>query len=287
MKKKILATVTAILAAIAIAGITIGIFNIYKRDTTAENISFPDKLGVWWWDNRIDDTYLNFAYEQGVTDIYYYASSFTQKISDFIEKADKKNIKVYWLCGKYEWIEDNAALYAKIEEYRNFQQQSEHKFAGIHFDIEPHQHPDFESDRQRLITDYVRLTFSLSEIYQDIHIEYDIPFWLHDEITVNGIKKPAYAFVIDNADDVTVMSYRDSAEAIYDCAREETEYATSVGKVIDFGVETSENEDDIVTFYEEGAEFMQSQLSELRKIIPDNCGISVHHIKSWKELKQR
>ena len=181
MKKKILAAITAILAAIAIAGITIGIFNIYKRDTTAENISFPDKLGVWWWDNRIDDTYLNFAYEQGVTDIYYYASSFTQKISDFIEKADKKNIKVYWLCGKYEWIEDYAALYAKIEEYRNFQQQSKHKFAGIHFDIEPHQHPEFKSDRQRLITDYVRLTFSLSEIYQDMLRENGIPFVCRQE----------------------------------------------------------------------------------------------------------
>ncbi len=275
-------TIFAVISAVIIATIIIVTARLCAKNENT--IDVKPITGVWWWDNRLDDSYLDFACKNGVTEIYYYASSFTDKLGDFIGKANDKNVRVYWLCGKYEWIEDPDTLYGKIDEFLEFQSESEHKFSGIHFDIEPHQHPDFDSERDRLITAFAELAISIKVKYPNISTAYDIPFWLHDEITINGVIKPAYAFIIDNANSVTVMSYRDSAEAVYECAREETEYAVAVGKTLNLGVETSENEDDIVTFYEEGAEYMNDQISELRKILPKNFGVAVHHIRTWREL---
>ena len=68
-------------------------------------------------------------------------------------------------------------------------------------------------------------------------------------------------------------------------AKEEIEYAKVNNKTLNLSVETSQNEDDIVTFYEEGKDYMMNELSKLRDMIPKNFGIAIHHIKSFYELK--
>lgn len=284
MKKKIAIFIACILMIALIAGITAGI--IISKKKSAENTAKNVVSAVWWWDNRIDDSYLDFAKNNGVKEIFYYTSSFTQKTRDFIAKANASGIKVFWLTGKYEWIEDPAPLYSKIEEYIAFQNESAYKFEGIHFDIEPHQHPDFDSERTRLISSLISLASYLRDTYHDIKIEYDIPIWLHDEILFNGKSKPAYAHIIDLASRVTLMSYRDSAEEIYKSAKDEISYAVETGKTLVLGVETGGNDDDIVTFDEEGSSYMYEQLDILKSMIPSDYTIAVHHIKSWREMRR-
>ena len=296
MKKRtvVLLTVVAVLVVLTsgiVSGVLAGKGVFSKPDPGASDgggdaptVSSERPFGVWWWDNRLDASYLNFALEQGVNEIYLYASAFSDRTSAFLSKAAAHDVKVFWLAGKYEWIDDPTSLYGKMAEYRAFQQAAEYKFAGVHFDIEPHQHPDFDTERERLISAFVTLTANLHRDFPEEFIEYDIPFWLDDEIEMNGERKPAYAFVIDNASRVTVMSYRDSADKIYDCAKEEVLYAESIGKTLNLGVETGENED-IVTFFEEGAEYMYAQLDALRQMIPSGFGTVVHHIKSWRSLR--
>ena len=58
---------------------------IYKNN---KNNNEKEILGVWWWDNRIDSSYLDFAQENGVTEIYYYVSDFNEKIANFIKEAN-------------------------------------------------------------------------------------------------------------------------------------------------------------------------------------------------------
>ena len=242
-------------------------------------------LGVWWWDNRIDDSYLDFAEDNGVTEIYYYVSTFNDKVANFISKANAKDIKVYWLTGKYEWIEDNSQLIQKMDDFLSFQSTHPNAFAGVHFDIEPHQHPQFEERRQELLTKFIDLTYNLKSTYNNVFIEYDIPCWLNDEIFYNGTTKPAYAHIIDNANRVTLMSYRDNAQAIYDFAKDELIYAQSINKPLNLGVETQDVNENIVTFFEEGKNYMYNQLNNLKTMIPKNYGLCIHHIVSWKELK--
>lgn len=278
MKKKILLSIIFSVFVIALIGIVAKLYLNSKDDQL--------KFSIWWWDNRIDTTtYLDFAEDNNINEIYYYSSSLNDKTNSFIEQANSKNIKVYWLIGKYEWIEDNSLLDEKFATYIAYQNAYKNKFEGIHMDIEPHQHPEFKSRRQELITKYVELVIALNNKYKDIKLEYDIPFWLDDKVTIDSITKPAYEFVIDNSSKVTVMSYRDSAEKIYDVAKEEIEYAKVNNKILNLSVETSQNEDDIVTFYEEGKDYMMNELSKLRDMIPKSFGIAIHHIKTFYELK--
>lgn len=240
---------------------------------------------VWWWDNRLDESYLDFAHDKGVKEIYLYASSFSERISDFLVRADALGMQVYWLTGEYQWIHDSAPLLEQLDAFRRFQQTAPVPFAGLHLDIEPHQDPNFEQNRVACITALIALADTLQNKYPDLHIAYDIPIWLHDMITCQGVTKPAYAHMIDRASRITLMSYRDSCEEIYRSAEDEIRYAVQAGKPLDLGVETQPNDDDIVTFYEEGAGYMYRELASLREKLPSDFGIVIHHIKSWRELR--
>lgn len=255
---------------------------IYKNN---KNNNEKEILGVWWWDNRIDNSYLDFAQENGVTEIYYYVSDFNEKIANFIKEANLKNIKVYWLTGKYQWIEDYASLKNKINEFLNFQSTNNNLFAGIHFDIEPHQHPEFKQRREEILFEFIDLTYKIKSDYNNIFIEYDLPCWLDDVIEYNGESRPAFEYVFDNANRITLMSYRDSAEKICNFAKDEIDYATKNNKKLILGVETQDVNDSIVSFFEEGKEFMNQELKLLRELIPKNFGIAIHHIVSWFDLK--
>ena len=244
---------------------------------------------MWWWDDTLDtQTYLDFLQENDVNEIFYCSDNFDLATSTFISKANSKNIKVYFLAGEYQWLTNSAPLYNKIDKYLEYQNNfPKSKFSGIHLDIEPHQHENFSLNevRKNLITNLVSLVYDLSTKYASIHFDYDIPFWLDDTVTFNQTTLPAYAHIISYADRVTIMSYRDSAEAIYNCAKDEIEFAKSIKKTLILGVETHSTEGDKVSFMEEGKSYMLQEISKLEKMLPDNFGISIHNAETWKNLK--
>lgn len=279
-KKGVFIAVTTITSVIIFAAVITMICVFTLGKSKKSNRPF----GVWWWDNRLDRSYMDFAADNGINEIYLYASSFAQKITDFITDASAKDMKVYWLAGKYQWIEDDTSLIELMNGFVEYQNTSQSKFQGVHFDIEPHQHPEFEKRRQELITAFVSLTSKLRKSYPDVFIEYDLPFWLEDEIEFDQKTKPAYAHVMDNAARVTMMSYRDKAEDIYDIVKDEIEYAINISKPLNLGVETGENKDEFITFYGKGKSYMYKQLDIVRDMIPENFGTVIHHIKTWREL---
>ncbi|MDE5943328.1 MAG: hypothetical protein K2H30_03875 [Clostridia bacterium] len=133
-------------------------------------------LGVWWWDGNLSaDTYLSFAEENGVTEVYYCDDGFNGQSASFIKNAADRGMKVYWLAGEYQWLRNDEPMYALIDGFVQFQSNSEYRFEGIHLDVEPHQDPDFERDRALLINSLVSLAYGLSVEYPDIKFEYD-PF---------------------------------------------------------------------------------------------------------------
>ncbi|MBQ9785893.1 MAG: hypothetical protein IJW25_00305 [Clostridia bacterium] len=243
-------------------------------------------FGVWWWDDTLGVEYLNFAESNGVTEIYYCNSDFDESTANFIKQANDKGIKVYWLDGDYRWLSDATNLHNKLNKYINFQNNyPKSKFAGVHLDIEPHQNEYFDIQREELITSLIELIADLKQTYTNILFDYDIPFWLDDEITYNNSTKPAYQYVIDIAERTFLMSYRDDAESIYNVSEDEIEYAKLVNKVIVLGVETQSSEGDNVSFQEEGKQFMNQEITKLKELIPANFGICVHQIKTWFSLQ--
>ena len=250
----------------------------------APRLDIQNTLGVWWWDNRLDSSYLEFAVNNGVDEIYYYTSTFSENNRSFIQSANSYDVSVYWLTGEYTWIENPQDFHSELEKYISFQENSENTFSGVHLDVEPHQHPNFEERREELIGSYISFIYNVTTSFPNISFDLDIPFWLDDIITFNGQTKEAYKFLIDYADRTFIMSYRDSAEKIFDVAREELEYSSSVNKPIFLGVETGD-EEDVVTFNQESKSYMYSELNKLSSLSNLNFGVSIHHIKTWSELK--
>lgn len=256
--------------------------NVFTRKTP-----LPEPKGVWWWNSDLPaEQYLSFVKTQGINEIYYCNSSFTEETANFIKKAGRYGCKVYWLAGEYQWLTDCSGLVQNLERYQDYQtNHSTAQFAGIHLDIEPHQDPNFKTKRTELLINLVILVKTLKNNYPLITFDYDIPFWLDDELTIEGSTQPAYAHIIEAADRTFIMSYRDTASAIYDTAKEEIAFAVSKNKTIFLGVETYSKEGDHVSFQEEGKNYMNGELDKLRAKIPTNFGIAIHQIETWYDLK--
>lgn len=238
---------------------------------------------VWWWNDSLSAEYLDFAYSNGVNTIYYCSSKFNDETNTFIEKANNYDMDVYFLTGDYSWIENRTGLNNLINKFEEYQLTYSNKFKGIHLDIEPHQHPEFRQRRAELIGYLIDIACDLS--VKEYDIQYDIPFWLDDNITRNNIEKKAHEWMIDYADNVTIMSYRDSKSAILDVAKDEYNYAASINKNIMVSVETYSLEGDFVSFYEEGKEYMISVINDIYDDeISGINGIAIHHIQRWYEM---
>lgn len=265
-----------------------------QTSTTTDNstsMSSKDDVvkGVWWWNNKLDDSYLDFAYENNINEIYYCDSRFNEDTNEFIKKANSKEIKVYFLTGDYSWLNDDSGLIEVINKYIQYQNTHKYIFAGIHLDIEPHQDPSFNTNRNLLLTKLALLVVDLNNNYPNISFDYDIPFWIEDEITVLNETKPVYQFILDNANRVFIMSYRDSFDAILNVSANELDYSLKHKNNLVLSVETYSQEGDMVSFYEEGKAFLNEVIEQLFVSINEKngaCGISIHQIATWYDLKE-
>lgn len=252
-----------------------------------EPTSQTSALGTWWWSKNLNvDEHIEFAKQNGVTEIYYCDYSLNENVADFVEKACKNNLNVYFLAGEKEWLEDRTSLDKLIEKYINFQNTHQYKFSGIHLDVEPHQFSDFKQNRANYLYMLVDLISTNKTLYSQIKFDYDIPFWLDDEIEFNNIIKQTYKHILDFADRTFIMSYRDTCEKMIDVSADEIEYAKQNNRVLFLCAETYSEEGDIVSYYEEGKSYMLGELTKLRSQLPDTFGIAVHNIKTWKNLEE-
>ena len=256
---------------------------VYKTDLT---------VGTWWWHRDVDESkYLEFAARNSVNEIYYYQTAFDEKAREFVKKANDKGIKVYVLWGDKNWVVDSSPLETLIERYREYQVLNQDaQFEGIHLDIEPHQFSDFNENstkREEYLTMFVHLVYNIVNQNSDIKFDFDIPAWFDDEITLYGVSKALYKHVIDIANRVFVMSYRDSAEKIIAFAEDELNYAKEQNKKIFLCVEMNSEEGDNVSFKEESKIVLYEQLKMLEKIVNQDFGVSIHYIETWYSLKDK
>jgi hypothetical protein len=243
--------------------------------------------GVWWWNINYDpNIYLPFLKENGITEIYIEDARFSEETSAFIKDANSKNIKVFLLQGLKDWILDHTKLTKIIEKYRIFNKNYPNTtYSGLHLDVEPHQFDDFQERRVYYLEKYVQFVYEIVNENPDINIDFDVPFWLHDEIEYNGQTKMVYKHLIDIGNRIFIMSYRDTAEAIVKCAIEELEYAKEKGKMLFLCVETKSSEGEHVSFQEDGKKVMYEELRKLGNLVNQTYGVSIHHVKTWYDLK--
>ncbi len=278
MRKKLVISISIILVVALALGV--GLSFGLKKD---ELPSFADIVGVWCWDENINYKYIDFACQNGVDEIYLDASLTSE--NKIISYANDKGMDVYWLYGNKECVVDFDILVRAIDKFVIYNDTYDCKFKGVHLDIEPHQFDDFDERREYYITRLVELIDYINREYRSLDITWDIPFWIDDAIEFSGVSKEAYKHIIDLADGVVFMTYRDSAEDIYKLAKDELDYAKSTGKIIFLSVETNDvDEAEKVTFFEEGASYMYEQLEKLKTLIDVPYGLCIHHLESWYDL---
>lgn len=249
-------------------------------------------VGTWWWHQNVDeDKYLDFAKKNSVTEIYYYNTAFNEKTANFVQKANKKGIKVYVLWGDKDWVVDSTPLKNHIQNYKEYQiNNPDYKFEGIHLDIEPHQFEDFDETpqkRKEYLTAFANLVYEIVDENPDIKFDFDIPAWFNDDILLNGETKPLYQHITNIANRVFVMSYRDTAKSIINFAKDELNYAKTINKKIFLCVEMNSSEGDKVSFKEESKKYMYRELKKLEQELDQDFGVSIHHIETWYKLKKR
>jgi hypothetical protein len=262
--------------------------------TSSPRIPFEkDKevLGVWLWYVSLDSAqqykYLDFAEKNGINEIYY-CNDLKDKtnIGSFVARAQKRGIKVYLLVDDYKFIWDHALFARTMERFIAYQNKApeNQKFAGLHLDIEPQIHPRYDENALAFLQDYMDFVVWACSTYSPAGtFDFDIAYWFDNEVTYRGEKTQLYKALITEADRVFVMSYKDTAERMYDTAKEEIAFAKSLNKQIVLGAETGEIKDEPeISYYGKGSAYMHEQLHKLAALIDyDNYGLSIHHMASW------
>lgn len=273
---------------------------------SAGTASAQTSKGVWWWRGEdvanpsVAAKRLDFIAKHGVGEIYFCVDlrKYHKETRSFVKAAGAKGVRVALLAGDVSWIRPGNRGFAEtLVAYRSYQRHAApgEKFYALHLDVEPHQDAKLSDVRKwQLYADFVLRAAA------DVHaagekIEWDIPFWLDDKRVAYGDREdaPLLDVLTENSDCITLMSYRDTAEAMLDVSKTEIEMAKARNVRVVLGAETGETgEGSIVTFFEEGAVKMDAELAKVSEAleaakVPSGAGIAIHHLGGWEKLVEK
>ncbi len=268
-------------------------------------------LGTWWWSFASDtpslrEKRLRWLAANHVNEIYLCCPSLvwgnreaaTETLRSFVAAAGRRGIRVALLDGDVSWIQSgDTGFWRTFEAFTNYQArvESDERFYGLHLDIEPHQEEGYWSHEADALSRYWNLVSATiaPQVRSTGHsLEFDTPFWWDEKTVTVGNKKRNLAELVSSvADTVTLMSYRDTAQAIYNCGAGEVPMSLAVGNKLVFGVETYSLEGDYVSFMEESQQIMFEELDKLRAILRENhpggtFGVAIHDVGHWESLKR-
>jgi hypothetical protein len=269
--------------------------------------SFAEKpiKATWLWQTTLiasePDQILAFSKAQRINLLYlkidttrtaaYYQS--------FIKRAREAGIEVHALGGKGTWaLEQNRSqILALVDWVHRYNQTvpAAETISGIHLDIEPHVLPEWKTDKNSIIRQWMgNVDAYLQQAKKDpsLHVGCDIPFWLDKTYLPDDPDTTLTEWLIGKHDHVTVMAYRDRVDgsnSISSLVPNELAMAEALGKKIVLAVETKQSsEGDFVTFYEEGKAHMNGELEKLTALLsshPSYAGTAIHSYEYWKALK--
>lgn len=283
-------------------------------------------LGVWWWNintilvnsgNVTVDKMLDFLIQNKVSEIYlcidkmlpqfeqdaqggYVDQGFVTEadVRGFVEKAGKFGIRVAALSGSARWIypsNNRLGIENYFDKYRSYQQNANEneKFYAMHLDVEPHQLPEFRTNRSEVMqwfADFVVYTYDRAKEL-NAKLEWDIPFWLRDIVKHPKTESDIILgeLMAIYSDTLTIMSYRDTAQQIYNVSVDQIAFAKKHNSKLILGAECYSEEGDHVSFMEEGKNELARQAKLLRGIMDglglESYGFAVHQSHTWFLLK--
>lgn len=310
MKKKFLLLVMSLMTAF-----------VSVPSFASSSVTAPHRA-IWIWEDEsyamveksaAAETAMDIMKKNGVDTLYLYADAFKNRnllierpdlYGKLIERAHQRGMRVYALLGSaylntetYILPERRADALAMFQRVLTYNQMAPHsaQFDGINMDIEPHLLDAWQDDtRIQLMTHFLNMSadlMHLKALYKvDLSVGPAIPFWLDGmEVEWRGKRKLVSEHVIDLYDYVALMDYRDKAEgkdSIISHAESEIKYANRTGKKVVIGLETTKNDLNKVTFYEEGPLEMEGEIGKVTAAFKKDAsfdGYALHHYGAWRK----
>jgi len=218
------------------------------------------------------------------------SSELRPKLMEFIKQAHEHGICIQFLAGNAAWAYQNREVFQLIETLSlyNMNVPKESRFDGLHFDIEPHTLPAWNTHpklRDRFLESIEMYGEKMSYYNPDIIFGYDVPtFWKEEEIEI----------FLKNCDYLALMNYVDNAASMVNRAQKFLKVAERLGKKIETGIETQGPSKrwgvtPPITFYDEGWERMEKILDKANKKFsksPAFIGFAIHYYESYRKMSK-
>lgn len=254
---------------------------------TQEIVKNPHKIITFLASNNIEDLYLQVDYD---LDFNHY--------KEFIQLANEESINVHALEGSPDWVARDGAKSQLVffNWVKRYQEEAldHQRLKGIHLDVEPYLHEDYDSDRNKTLERYQDCLHNalLQSKSLELPLSIDMPFWF-DSLEYNtGYGKGILAeWIISRVESVVIMAYRDKSQGdngIINLVSAELELATQYGATIIIAVETeSSSEGNHISFYGKEGHSMNKELEIVYKRYGKTTsfdGFAIHHLISWMDL---
>ena len=272
---------------------------VYAKEVTK---SEEGTNGTWIWDTSIivsqGSEIISFLKESNINELYLQINRdiSKDKYREFINMASENDIKVYALDGSSSWILEEKRyrvdrFFDWVEEYNNTSSNNQ-KFSGIHLDVEPYVSSIWKSDKATAILYYQDyLEYAVDRAHKlNLSFGADIPFWFDGTYFSNIYGEGNLArWLLERVDSANIMAYRDKAENIISCAKNELKWAKELGKKLVISVEIGKSsEGDSITFYEEGKDYMYSELEKVKQYCKEEGytpNLAIHYLEKLMEFK--
>mgnify|MGYP001142228490 FL=1 len=152
-------------------------------------------LGTWIWNIRSiskADEVIAFLKSKGVSEAYlaYHPQTPHAEYRNFVRQCSLSRIRVAPIGADAAWILERGAREFRqfLDWFREYQAgcgSVEEKFYGIHFDVEPHQLAEWETQTAFVVERYKEFVLAAERFCREenVLLEVDIPFWF-DKYTV-------------------------------------------------------------------------------------------------------
>ena len=232
----------------------------------------------------------------------------------FLGQAGKHGLRIHALSGDPSYVEpkNQQRALARVEATINFNKASPpgERFAGVHFDIEPHGLSSWKSSDNAqkcvLLTQLVEVSAKAAERIHAASPELlfgaDVTFWFDKTsadgssvypVTFRGATKDATKHLLDLADNIAIMSYRNTAlgkNGIINLVSQTVAYAdTSRGKAY-VGVKMANIGPPMEGFYGSSEEDMMTALKPLVETYGDHRGyacIGYFMYEAYREMPRK
>lgn len=286
---------------------------VYETPALLESASARADLCVFCKSRQITDLFLQAHFVSPKRNGSYEIAD-AKKMMALLREATKQGIRVHALTGDPSHVlpQNHGKVLARIDAFASFNKgaPASSRFAGLHFDIEPHATAEWKtaSDESKcqLLTQFVELN---GKIVERIHAQSpgtlygaDIAFWLDKvkpdgtpayPVIFRGVTKDATKHLLDMVDNLGLMSYRGTAEGkngIISLVEKSITYAdTAKGRAF-VGVKMANIGAAMESFFGRTEQEMNAELGKVEKAYGSHrgyAGIAFFMYSAYKVMPQQ